>query len=104
MPATTMYVWLKIPTIRGHEYFLIRQFNFFFRPDKKPGNITDWPDDQCQINSLDQGQCPSNDKQQRKDQSFATTPPGCNITKDPQYAANIDGAENNKDKYVCGAC
>ena len=83
---------------------LVGQFNFCFRPDKKPNNITDWPDDQCQINSLDQGQCPGNDKQQRKYHCLRAAPSGCNIAKDPQYATNIDGTENDKDKYVCGAC
>ena len=42
---------------------LVGEFDFRFRPDKKPNNITDWPDDQCQVNSLDQGQYPSNNKQ-----------------------------------------
>ena len=83
---------------------LVGEFDFRFRSNKKPNNITDWPDDQCQVNSLDQGQCPSNDKQQWKDHSFPPAPSCCNIAKDPQYAANIDGTENDKYKYVCGAC
>ncbi len=104
MPATTTFVWLKIPTRPGRNNLLVSQFDFGFRPDKKPDNITDWPDDQCQVNSLDQGQGPDNDKQQRKYHCPRAAASGCNIAKDPQYAANIDGAEDNKNKYVCGAC
>ncbi len=84
--------------------FLVSEFDFCPGPDKKPDNITNRPDDQCQVNALDQGQCPGNDKQQRKYHCLRAATSGRNIAKDPQYAANIDGAEDDKNKYVCGAC